>query len=263
MKGEQNHIEDDIRILNEIYTPLEVAKEEFWKRWNDHDLKKRVNSFLKDLPNFIRNTPIALLSRQIASPNYEFHMAYKLANKLGLKLVIEEFLDDKFCTSNIVKLGLARMRIFYRFGKNRHHITKKTKVIDISKNDGKQLKKVETYTGEKLFELHHRLLHLYHRNIRIYDNSEWINSHGRIAIKHYPYFFALFICYGVLLETFWITSSKEERDFVFNVVKPAFDQIKDIFGVRPIIVQLLGDNEDGNLIWESYPAHLLNKVNIV
>lgn len=29
-----------------IYTPLSVAKEEIWKRWNDQELKKKVEDFL-------------------------------------------------------------------------------------------------------------------------------------------------------------------------------------------------------------------------
>ncbi len=37
--------------IKEIYTPLSVAKKEIWRRWNDKELRKKVEDFLGgDMP---------------------------------------------------------------------------------------------------------------------------------------------------------------------------------------------------------------------
>lgn len=60
--------------IKEIYTPLSVAKKEIWRRWNDKDLRKKVEDFLGgELPKALRSKePGAVLSRDVISPNKEF-----------------------------------------------------------------------------------------------------------------------------------------------------------------------------------------------
>ncbi len=58
--------------VNKIYTPLSVAKEEIWRRWNDKALRKKVEDFLGvNLPEPFKNEPRAVMLRYIATPNFE------------------------------------------------------------------------------------------------------------------------------------------------------------------------------------------------
>lgn len=47
--------------LENFYTPLSKAKDEIWKRWNDEELKKKVEKFLGgDLPKYFKGNPKAV-----------------------------------------------------------------------------------------------------------------------------------------------------------------------------------------------------------
>jgi hypothetical protein len=54
-----------------MYTSIEEAKEEVWKRWNDADLRRRVMAFAADLPEVLLKEPKAIMFRQLATPNFE------------------------------------------------------------------------------------------------------------------------------------------------------------------------------------------------
>lgn len=41
--------------IKDIYTPLSVAEKEVWRRWNDKELRKKVEDFLGgDVPEFLK-----------------------------------------------------------------------------------------------------------------------------------------------------------------------------------------------------------------
>lgn len=59
--------------LEDIYTPLKEAKEGIWRRWNDKELRAKVEEFLGgDVPEFLRDEPKAYLARQLVTPNFSF-----------------------------------------------------------------------------------------------------------------------------------------------------------------------------------------------
>jgi hypothetical protein len=68
-----------------MYTSLEIAREEVWRRWNDADLRQRVSAFSSDLPEVIQKEPKAIIFRQLASPNFEFLRFSELAQEVDLK----------------------------------------------------------------------------------------------------------------------------------------------------------------------------------
>ncbi len=71
--------------VEKIYTPLSVAKEEIWRRWNDKELRKKVEDFLGgDIPEVFKKEPRATIFRYIATPNLEFKFA--LINLINLEL---------------------------------------------------------------------------------------------------------------------------------------------------------------------------------
>ena len=93
----------------EIYTPLEEAKEEIWKRWNNEILRKEVEEFLGEVPEVFKKEPRACLGRQILSPNYEYLRFLDLVQGIDLKPLCLEYLEDMFITTNKDKTYLAKM----------------------------------------------------------------------------------------------------------------------------------------------------------
>ena len=78
--------------IKHIYTPLSVAKEEVWRRWNDKDLRQKVEEFLNgDIPEFLQNEPKSYLARHVASPNFEFTRFLELAGEIDLNPVCPEY----------------------------------------------------------------------------------------------------------------------------------------------------------------------------
>ena len=57
-KAENNKTEKEFDI-KDIYTPLSVAKKEIWRRWNDKELRKKVEDFLGgDIPEVLKISKI-------------------------------------------------------------------------------------------------------------------------------------------------------------------------------------------------------------
>lgn len=84
----------------DIYTSIEDAKEEIWRRWNDNALRQEVESFLGEVPSVLKNEPKAVLFRHLMTPNYECIHFFDLARGLKLKPLGWEYLEDIFLTIN-------------------------------------------------------------------------------------------------------------------------------------------------------------------
>jgi hypothetical protein len=44
-----------------MYSTLEEAKEEIWRRWNDASLREKAAEFLGEVPEALRNGPCAVI----------------------------------------------------------------------------------------------------------------------------------------------------------------------------------------------------------
>src|SRR4030067_2331587 len=160
----------------EIYTTLEEAKEEIWKRWNDEFLRKEVEKFLGEIPEVFKKEPKACLLRQMVSPNYEYYHFLNLIPEINLKPLCLEFLEDIFLTTNkdkaywgkmaFIEKGQSITRLIYR------------KVIDLKDSEKKKLNCIETIWGEKFADFHHRLVEQYSQTIELFDASLWYKSKG-------------------------------------------------------------------------------------
>lgn len=256
-------IDDDKKLKEEvlkIYTPLSVAKEEIQKRWNDKELRKKVEIYLRDIPESFKTNPRAVLFRNIATPDFEFQRAVNLAQDLGLKPLYLEYLSDRFCTRSLDKLYLGKMSFFHCRDKNNNCIISKRTLFDLKKNDGKPFKNIVTCEGKNIIDFHHQLFMPLFPEVSVYDISSWIKNKGRNSIENYPYFLSLFLCHGVLLEAYNADSS-EERKFIRNVIIPSFHCVLEIFGIKPIIVKLFNGKEERDLFWYCHPQFLMEKVN--
>lgn len=237
----------------DIYTTLQEASEEIWKRWNDLKLRQDVESYLKEVPGFLRKEPRAVLWRQLASPSMEYLQFIKFANQIRLKPVMAEYLQDKFVGINREKLCLAKMPFYHGQNKNGEQLFNYRKVIDITIFEGKAISDVRTVWGESFVDFHHGLM-ARHTPIKIdmVDMSEWFSIHGGRAIGYYKYELALYLCNSVLFENF-LTVGKEKQ-FTCDIVLPAIENLKKRFGVKPLIVPISDNPED--IYWWCYPAHI-------
>jgi len=204
--------------LDEIYTPLEEAKKELDKRWKDKELKKKVDEYLGDnIPKIIADEPKALCTAHVASPTWAFFHFWEEAQKIGLKSVAFEYLDDLFVTTNFDKASLGKM-IFYHGQEN-----EKVKIKDIF-----------TLWGEKLVDFHHRALNTFYEDIEIFDGSDCYHKMGNTPKEYYKFMFALYIRNGILFENYLLTG--KEKKFTEEVLLPAFEFVWKKFGVKPLIV---------------------------
>lgn len=250
--------EKDDFDVEDIYTPLEVAKEEIWKRWNDKELRKKVEKYLDNsIPFFLEKEPRAVMVRQIASPNMELHRFLDLAKKSNLKPVINEYTNDKFVSINSYKFSLGKLSFFHKFDKKNCPILRCVRIIDIDSSENKELSNIDTFHGINLVDFHHNMLKNSVPEFNdeyLIDISDWCRNNGGRAERYYYNFLVWFICNGVLFENF--LTHKNESNFTKNIVLPAFRKIKDEFGLKPLIVPIVKNSEAEDIFWRSYNIEL-------
>lgn len=240
--------------IKKLYTPLSVAKEEIWRRWNDKKLKNKVEEFLNgDVPKFLQEKPKAYLGRHIASPNFEFIRFLESAQTIGLEPVCPEYLQDKFSAANFEKYHLGKIFLHNGKGKKGGDKITTSRIIDFTDSEGKKLEHLKTCWGDSFCGFHHKLLDTIcpSDNRIIFDISPWIIRNGKNPELFYSKFFALFICHGVLFENFLL--NKGENYFSNNVVIPNFKKIYKKFGIKPLIVPLVPIEKETDIYWWCYP----------
>jgi len=240
--------EEELDITH-IYTKLSEAKEEVWRRWNDKELRKKVEEFLGgDVPGVFRDGPRSVFARHIITPNMEFKNFCEISDFLDLKKVGWEFLDDKFYTVNPEKLHLCKLLILDE-QKNQY---KAKKIVDFKSNlEGKMLSEIKTLSGKRIVDFHHDLSRKMDSvEIERYDASSWYNSYQNIR-DCYEKYLSFFVAYGVLFENF-LNGNSSESKFTKNVVLPAFNEVQSFFGVKPIIIPPIFRKCEEELGWLCY-----------
>ena len=242
-----------------MYTPLEKAKNEVWKRWNDAQLKRRVEEYLGcNVPEVLKNEPRAVLFRNIISPNLEYLRFRELAHEVGLRPLGLEYHEDRFCTRSVDKLGLAKLRIFQGRDKNGAAITCCEKIIDIKASDNRAFKHIQTLWGENMVDFHRNLTVEHVGKHEVYDLSDWIQAQSITALENYRRLLALFTCFGVLLENF--VTNNAESDFAADVVYPAFADVRNALGVSPLVAKIYSEVELEDISCWCYPVSALKTV---
>lgn len=257
MQEVETPVEDIFRISEGLYTKFFDAISEVRARWEDTELKRKVEEFLGgDIPDVLRSGPKVVLVRYVASPNIEFRYFCDIAKLSGLGSVYFEYTEDKFVAKNPSKYYLCRL--YSSNGSGRV-----LKIVDFNKNEGKRFREITTIGGKNLVDFHHGLLDIvmaksnFQKPI-VHDFSQWFLNHRNKDGLYYLHYLALFVCHGVLFENF--LHDNKESDFTINTVVPAFKKIEEIFGVKPLIfpLQPLKSEEEKN--WYEYKESLLERV---
>jgi len=256
---QRSKLAEDVSSM--IYMQYSSIREELDRRWNDKELRKKVEDFFgENSMDELRLEPRAVLSRTLASPNAELLYFLDIAKSLDLKPLVLEY-PDKFVAKNQNKYHLARMFFYRKAADLRSFPVYAPKVIDFNEHEGKKFSEITTLWGESIAEFHHNLLFQAVPEIKgkILDFSSWFDS-ARISSKfYYLHFLALFVCHGVLFENFLI-DDKEEDEFIREKFLPSFKEVERIFGVKPLIFPLLPFDGEKHQHWLSYHESLKKEV---
>ena len=250
-----------------LFTSLKDAIHELQKRRRDLFLRHEVRDHIAIgegktiLKHFVH--PRAVLFRQIATPTHEVLRFLEFSKQIGLDPLILEYYGDKFVSArNVYKRSLGKMPVSQVTAPGDRFIFKYHTVCDFSKVEGQTLKKVTLLNGELMVPFHHRLFEKVTRMQiakHCIDGTAWFNEIGLSAVEYYQHVFALFIRDGILFENYFSTS--DEKTFIKNVIIPAFRLVEEIHGHKPLIVQLLPQNDELNLFWDSYPKKMEHFIN--
>lgn len=238
-------------FIDDIYTPIEEAKEEIQKRWKDKDLQAKIEEFIgTDIPGIFNEGPFAVLGRHVVTSNIETLRFVELAKKSDLNLLGFEYLNDRFLTSNKSKLSLGKISIISK--KNRSHMDN-FNIIDLQSNNGKKFSEILTHWGETLINFHHKLLAEHAPEIKLVDMSDWIKKRGERAVDFYPHYLAMFLRNGILFDNYVLKGN--ESDFTKEVFLPSYKKVCDHFKIKPLIVQLLPEENEDDVSWCFYEVH--------
>jgi hypothetical protein len=261
MPQESNSL-DLRKELDEVYVSIEEAKEEIWKRWNNKELKTRVESSLNgDLPEVLKVAPRAVISRHVMSPNFELLNFLESAKKVGIAPVGFEYVHDKFVTKNEDKYYLGKMFFYEGIGKHGGRKTSSVKVVDFDLFDGKKISEVTTLSGESFVSLHHTIVSPVLSESDIVDMSDYYLRNGGQAVRYYRYILSLFIAHGVLFENFLLNGFYSE--LTENIFLPTYRSVVRDFGVRPLIVRLVPGESEEDVSWRQYPEEYKEAVSAI
>ncbi|TAK57489.1 hypothetical protein EPO17_01800 [Patescibacteria group bacterium] len=247
--------------IKDLYTSSEEAKIELKRRWEDKELEKKVSEYLKgNIPEILKAEPRAISTSHVASPHWAFYHFWKEAEKMKLKTLAFEYLEDTFVTTNFDKASLAKMVFYHGRNDQGAMILSNEKIIDLTgKEENKRICDIQTTWGENLVDFHHRALDTFYGEIDMFDASSWYKSMGKNAKEYYKYAMAIFIRNGILFENFLVTKSEEK--FTREILLPAFEEVSKYFGLKPLIVPIAPKNEEDNKYWWCYPEFIKMTIN--
>ena len=232
-----------------VYTPIREAVQELKNRQQNLASKE-----FPLVPQPLKENPFqALLFRHIASPNYEARRFLSITDAMELKPLFLEYSKDRFTTMNEAKLLLGKMCFFKgkdSTGNNR--IEYKT-IIDFNKANSTPINSIETLWKQNLIEFHHELLEKAFPTVPfdIFDMSDWIKQNGERAKEYYKALFEVLTTHGILFENYLIDA--KEEDFTKNIVLPAFIEVMNKTGKKPMIVALEPTEIEGDHFWNCHP----------
>jgi len=238
-----------------VYTPLEEAVIEIKRRREDKALSKYVEkSIAGEIPDPLKKGEHIVLHRQLVTPNYEVLRFMIIADALDLEPIFFEYPQDKFVTENEWKYALTHMRFFSGVGKKGGEKTQSVNVIDFNASNGKKIEKIKTLWGQSLVDFHHELFLQRFPNFKckFIDGSQWYSKNGGIAKKYYKPFLSLFLKNSLLFDNF-LTNHKEIL-FTKEILLPAFIDIMNETGLKPLIIALEPTEIESEEFWVRYPS---------
>lgn len=226
-------------LVEGVYTPLSLAIKILHERQSDLTLKKKVDEFFLEhgVPKPLLEGLKAVVSRCIASPNFEIKYFFELSEIVGLEPLILEY-PGKFVNINPDKYHLGKM--CFATSRDYSFVSEKYTVLDFNKTEGKLFSDISTINGESIIDFHHRLFKTVYpeKYLSIHDFSDWFDKTKNKQETYYFVFFSLFVINGILFENYF-SQEKSEYDFFCKNIIGSFNKVEEYFGVKPLIVPLL------------------------
>lgn len=256
----QDHLRyasDRDALADLVYTPLDKAVKLLRFRQSEDILSEIDRDGLLDIPDALRPQNVAVMCRQIGSPNHEMQRFLELTAQYDLRPVVWEYHADKFMPGNPMKYSWGRMGFHSGRGRNGGIKVDYVNVIDFNRANGQPLRHLRTLWGQPLIEFHHELLFAGFPELPedvLYDGSRWFAEHGGAARNYYRAFIALFLRHAILFETFLLHG--DELRFLREIFLPAFYDIYSTFGIKPLITPIEPEDSEGDRYWHHYPGHI-------
>jgi hypothetical protein len=253
-------LRDRAHFRSFIYTPLAEAIVQLNERRKDALLREKVHRFLShDLPEPFATGPRLTLLRYVNTPNREVSHFLAIAKRHGnLPPLLCEYPQDKFVPSNTSKRFLGKIAFSSRAQPNDANPIWRVPIIDIQKGQNSAFADITTLWNQPLVAFHHDLFQRVlpdERRDHWYDISAWYRRHGPTAKQYYADALALFVRDGILFENF-VVHQKEEAAFFRNIVLPAFREVQQATGRKPLIVALEPPETEGDISWLCYPCSM-------
>jgi len=240
-----------------VYTPISEAVDELEKRQKEN-LKSRMATYLPaGVPEVFDNRNYAVIFRQLATPNHESRRFVSLVDAIDEFIpMFFEYLDDKFTDNNDWKYYLGKLPFFHGIGKKGGEKITRSNIIDFNISRGKKINEVKTLWGQSLIDFHHNFFDESYKeknkDVVFFDASEWFSKSGGNAKDYYKNFLALFISHGILFENFML--DHKELKFTKEIFLPAFIQVLNDVGKKPLIVALEPTEVESDLFWFCHPG---------
>lgn len=245
-----NLLSDQKSFNDFVYTPANEAVVEIERRRNDPLIDINLS-----LPEVFDEGPKAVLYVAVITPNFQIRRYVQLAKDLNIEPLIFEQLEDKFTSNNQWKHSLGKMSFFIGKGKKGGTVMDHLNVINFNASNGESIQSVKTLWGESLIDFHHGLFfktfpQLNERNL--FDASEWLLNNGTGPREYYEAFLTLMIKNGIQFENFYL--NEKENFFTKEIFLPAFINVLNKTGLKPLIVELEPPESEGDEYWYSHPS---------
>lgn len=208
-------------------------------------------------PEIIRQhvtAPTAVLARHLASPNYEMLWFSRFARRNGMRTLVIEHGTDIFTVNNPAKVALVALPIVTGRDSHGRLIVRREKLAKPDVAEGRRLVDVQTQTGERLRDYHHRKLVEVLGDDRpdILDLRDVFSSTSLRPSVYYPEFFKMLTGPLVLFEDF--VTDDRTANFFRSTVLPAWRRAVSETARRPQIARLSPEGRASSPIWSAYPV---------
>jgi hypothetical protein len=197
--------------------------------------------------------PVAVLARQVATPNYEAFWFVRLARRHGFRPVVIEHASDRFTVHNPTKRALATLPVVVGRSRDGRAILRRQRVVKTDAAEGRPLDAIRLPSGERLIDYHHRKLRavMGDQAPEVIDMRDILPDAAAGPARYYPEFFKLLSGGAVLLEDF--VACAQTAAFFRSTVLPAWQEAVAALGQRPQIARLIPGHRTGSPRWIAYP----------
>ena len=260
-------IMSDRKLFNEVvYTPLSEAIKILEERQKDKKLMAKVEELLNgDIPEVLKNKKCGVLSRQVATFNFESKRFISLSVENNLKPIFFEYHRDKFAPENEFKYSLGKINIHNGFGKKGGKKNEQKTIINFNDYNGKKIIDIHTKWGEPLINFHNKLFSEYKSifDVQFFEGSDWYKRNGLSPLEYYKKFILFFVLNGILFENFF--PKGVESNFTKEIILPAIEYVFSTTGFKPLIVPIEPIDIEMDEYWYYYSnsvKDIINKFNL-